>query len=208
VNSLEAELDNQKTEYENLAEISVELDNQNKELVNEVNEQNKKLDEYEAREELFDQYEYAIIREDGTRTDITYEEINTLESLAKERNMGDDAVDLVMAIAMTESDGIEDAKNPKSTATGFGGLLAGTAKYIYETELDSPEGTYNHSVMAKDGELNLQMSLCLVDVLAGINDRNPYETVKDYRGINDKPYFKKIDKYLETVDKSLYKLII
>lgn len=203
ITSLQTELENQKTEYEKLAKISVDLDTQNKELVDKINEQNEELEKYEARAELFDQYEYAIIREDGTRTDITYEEIDTLESLAKERDMGDDAVDLVMAIAMTESDGIEDAKNPESTATGFGGLLADTAKYIYETELDSPEGTYIHSTMAKNGELNLQMSLCYVDYLAERNGRNPVKTVNSYRGLKDSEYIAKINGYLKNVNKNL-----
>lgn len=203
VANLESELKNQKTEYEKLAKVSVDLDTQNKELVDQINSQNEELEKLEARAELYDKYEYAIVREDNTRTDITYEEIDTLESLAKERNMGEDAVTLVMAIAMNESDGIEDAKNPESTATGFGGLLAGTAEYIYETEMDNPEGSYNHKVMAKDGELNLEISLCLVDYLADLNDRNPIKTVNDYRGIKDKTYLSKLDKNLLKVNKTL-----
>ena len=203
VANLESELKNQKTEYEKLAKVSVDLDTQNKELVDQINSQNEELEKLEARAELYDKYEYAIVREDNTRTDITYEEIDTLESLAKERNMGEDAVTLVMAIAMNESDGIEDAKNPESTATGFGGLLAGTAEYIYETEMDNPEGSYNHKVMAKDGELNLEISLCLVDYLADLNNRNPIKTVNDYRGIKDKIYLSKLDKNLLKVNKTL-----
>ena len=208
VANLESELKNQKTEYEKLAKVSVDLDTQNKELVDQINSQNEELEKLEARAELYDKYEYAIVREDNTRTDITYEEIDTLESLAKERNMGEDAVTLVMAIAMNESNGIEDAKNPDSTATVFGGLLAGTAKYIYENEMDSPEGDYNHKVMAKDGELNLQISLCLVDYLADQNNRNPIRTVNNYRGLIDKAYLAKLDNNLAKVNKTLNKLNI
>lgn len=211
VTDLENQIDNQTTEYEKLAEVTAELDSQNKELVDQINSQSaelEKLEELETRAELYNKYEYAITREDGTRTDITYDDIATLESLAEEKGMGEDAVDLVMAIAMTESDGIEDAKNPESTATGFGGLLKDTAKYIYETELGSPEGTYNHSIMAKDGTLNLKMSLCLVDFLAEENNRNPIRTVNDYRGLNDKSYINKINKYLAKVNKNLGSLKI
>lgn len=198
------ELQNQLAE---ISSISVDLDEQNKKLVDQINETNSVLKRYEEREELFDQYEFAIIRQDKSRTDIKYSDIDTLESLALAKNMGPDAVDLVLAFAMNESEGYSKVKNPHSTATGLCGLLAGTAKYTYEIEMGNGKGTYHHS-MAYDGTLNLKMSLYYIDYLAKNNGRSTLKTIYSYRGATDQPYMIKLDRRLSTEGKSIYTIRI
>ena len=86
----------------------------------------KKVENLSNLEELFDKYEYAIIDKYENRTDITYEQILTLEDLVKEYPIND--TDLILSIIMTESRGIETAQNSESTAKGYGQLLNSTAK--------------------------------------------------------------------------------
>ena len=197
-----------KSQLQKVSEISIQLDKQNKELVDKINEQNETLNRYESRKELFDQYEYAIIRSNNTRTDIKYSDIDTLESLAKQKNMGPDAVDLVLAFAMNESEGYAHVKNPRSTATGLCGLLRGTAKFVYENEMGHGRGTYNHS-MAYDGTLNLQMSLYYIDYLARRNGRSSIRTINSYRGTSgDTWYLNKLNRRLSKTGKSIYTIKI
>lgn len=194
-------------EYEKVSTLSVVLDDQNKSLVKQINSLNKTLDEYEEREELFDKYEYALIREDGTHTDITYEEIQNLYNTAEELNMSEESICLILSVAMVESQGTESAKNTDTTATGLGQILSGTGKFVW-TDLMDNSGRYIHSSVASDGNTNLQMMAYLLNYLNDKYNGNVINVMKEYRGENDVKYFEKIDTYLDTAGLSLKSLSI
>lgn len=204
---LSSYFDELSEEYENVASMSVTLDDQNKELINKVNELNKTLNDYEKREELFDKYEYALIREDGTRTDITYEEINNLYNTAEELNMTEESISLILSVAMVESQGTESAKNNESTAVGLGQILSGTGKFVWSNLMDN-SGSYIHSSVASDGNNNLQMMAYYLNYLNNKYNGNTLNVIKEYRGENDIQYFKKIDGYLDTAGLDLKSLSI
>ena len=182
-----------------LSETVEELDQQNISLVKSNDEYFNLIQQYEEREELFDKYEYAIQRTNGTRTDITYDQLKTLELLAEEKDVD---TDLVLSITMVESSGIEDAVSTESTARGYGQILAGTGKMVYEKLMK--EGKYNHDY-ALNGNTNLRM---MVYYLRYLEDNNitMYATIKGYRGeggsiLDD--YIVKINNYLKYSGKSV-----
>lgn len=195
------------TLLQDIAEVANTLDEENIKLNNECVELQSTIKEYEEREELFDEYEYALIRNDGTRTDITYERLENLESLVEEKNLNKDTIDLVLGLSMTESSGNEDAKNAESTASGLGQILEGTGRYIYETLMGNGKGTYNHS-MALDGSLNLEMMTYYLAYLGDKYNNNISLVLNEYRGINDPPYFKKLNKYLARAGTSVSSISI
>lgn len=190
-----------------LSKVDVELDNQNAVLISDNKALKAKIDQYEEREELFDKYEYAIIRqEDGTRTDIKYSDIENIRQIAKEKGMSEDSIDLVLSLAMTESRGTEKAKNSSSTAKGLGQILDGTGKYVYENLLD--KGKYNSSV-AYDSKTNLEMMLALVDYLDDNANGNVNKVLNNYRGTTAPAAYKnKVNSYLANNDLSLNTLNI
>ena len=180
---------------QNMSEISVTLDNENKKLKETCKQQDEDLIKFEERTELYDKYEYAIVRSNGSRTDITYDELKTLEDLTNEKNMSKDVVNLVLALAMTESNGKENAKNTASTATGFGGFLSGTGEFVYK-ELMGKDANYAHNKTAKDGETNLQMMVYYIDHLNDTCKGNINSIIDSYRGLHDDKYYTSLNKYL------------
>ena len=181
-------------EIDKLSVVAGELDEQNSELIDTLKTQETELEELRERKELYEKYEYAFIREDGSRTDIKYEDIKTLEELAKEENLGEDAVAVVLAISRNESQGYANVKNPESSAAGLCGLLSSTAEYSYETLLENGAGSYK-SEYVYDSLTNLEMALAYVAYLKE-NTASNYELLVAYRGDdNDTSWFKKIQKY-------------
>ena len=207
LSAAETELAAKETALTEISLAAYELDKQVKDIYTVNQKQAEIIKTYETRDELFNHYEYALVRGDGTRTDIDYEDVSTLQSLAEEKNMGPDSVDLVLAIAMNESKGHEDVKNPVSTAAGLTGMLYGTARFVYEDEMGNGENSYEFD-MVYDGALNLQMSLTYVDYLASRNGRSVMATVNGYRGLHDPGYIKNLNRYLGTQNKSLYSIEI
>lgn len=191
-----------------MTQISKELDDQNKELVDLYNQNNQDIKILLARKELYDKYSYAIINsENGERTDITYNDIATLESLAQQKGMGKDAVDFILAVCMTESRGNTNAKNPSSTASGLGQLLYTTAKFVYEDLMGNGKNTYKSSY-AFDHSINIKMSLYYIDYLAKQNNRDTIKICVGYAGGYDKAWIDKVDSYLQDVGKSIYTIKI
>lgn len=184
-------------------EMIYTLDQENKSLASSNQQYFETIQLYEEREELFDKYEYAITRTDGTRTDLTYEQLSNVEELAEEQGVD---VDLVLSIVMTESNGVEDAKSSRSTAKGYGQILDGTGEFIWENLLDN--GTYKSSY-ALNGDYNLQMTTAYLGYLGDYWDQDIYMVIKNYRGEDGeilKNYMSKIDSYLETKNKTLDQL--
>jgi hypothetical protein len=181
-------------EIDQLSVVAGELDEQNSELVTTLKAQETELEELRERKELYEKYDYAFVREDGSRTDIEYDDIKSLEELAEEQGLGEDAVALVLAISRNESQGYAKVKNPKSSAAGLCGLLNSTAKYSYETLLANGKGSYK-SEYVYDTLTNLEMALAYVAYLKD-NTSSNYELLVAYRGDdNDTSWFRKIQKY-------------
>ena len=208
-NMLQSDYDNVTLDLVKMTEASVELDKQNKKLVDDINSQSEELESLRTRKELYDNYKYALIRDNGTRTDIKYDDIVTLEKLSDEKNMGDDAVTLTLAFSMTESQGTEKAKNPNSTASGTNQLLYSTAKHAYEDLMHNGKGTYKREY-AFDASLNTQMALEYINELSKTS-KNPSRIVWNYGGfaisnIDFGAYCKKLNHYLSKVGKNLNNL--
>lgn len=193
ISELNMKVADQQIDYTKLSKVASKLDNENSKLVATLSIQQQELDELKERQELYDKYEYALVRQDGSRTDIDYEDILTLEELAKEEGLGEDAVSLVLAISVNESRGYADVKNPNSTAAGLCGLLNSTAKYSWEVLMDNGKGSYK-SAYVYDPLNNLEMALEYVAYLKEHTDSN-YELLVAYRGKEDSAYIAAIKKY-------------
>lgn len=189
----------------NVSEIAYELDEENNQLVSQSNELQDQIDQFAEREELFDKYEWAILRSDDSRTDITYDRLTSLEELADERNLSEDTTNLVLALTMAESQGTEDAANSESTARGFGQLLQGTAKFVYEDLMENGKGSYNHD-MAFDGDTNFDMMVYYLDYLGVKYSDNIDLVLKEYRGGIDDGHSKKLNKYLTKAGTNLHSI--
>lgn len=194
--------------YNTLAELmadtsilAVELDDENSILKGRIDDLETALDTYYTRSELYDKYNWAMVRSDGSRTDIQYSQLLSLEELIEDKGMEPETLDLVLAIAMVESNGVEDAKNPESTASGFGGFLSGTGKFVY-TELMNND-SYNHSDVAMNGTDNLQMIVYYLDYLNDLYDGNLNEVIRNYRGLDSPSYKAQLNSLLEANDLSL-----
>lgn len=193
-----------ETNIASLTELTTELDEQSKSLAASNQEYYERIQVYEQREELFDKYEYAIVRSDGSRTDITYDQLIEVEEF--EEVKGVDA-DLVLSIAMVESQGTEKICNAKSSARGYGQILAGTGEYVYENLMC--QGKYDHSY-ALNGDTNLAMMVYYLEYL-GKNNSTMTGVIQGYRGEGEEilyDYMDKINGYLAKTGQSLASLHI
>lgn len=184
-----------------VSEIAYQLDQQNRTLNDDLNDALEKIKQYESREELFDSYEWALFRENGSRTDISYNDIVTLEELVDEKDLSDDTVDLVLAMAMTESNGNANARNISSSAVGLGQFLSGTGRFVYTSLMGND--VYNHQETASDSETNLEMMVYYLEYLDVKNNHNIERVISCYRGIESPSYKYKINSYLAKNDLSL-----
>lgn len=184
-----------------VSEIAYQLDQQNRTLNDDLNDALEKIKQYESREELFDSYEWALFRENGSRTDISYNDIVTLEELVDEKDLSDDTVDLVLAMAMTESNGNANARNVSSSAVGLGQFLSGTGRFVYTSLMGND--VYNHQETASDSETNLEMMVYYLEYLDVENNHNIERVISCYRGIESPNYKYKINSYLAKNDLSL-----
>lgn len=184
-----------------VSQIAYQLDQQNRTLNDDLNDALEKIKQYESREELFDSYEWALFREDGSRTDISYNDIITLDELVDEKDLSDDTVDLVLAMAMTESNGNANARNISSSAVGLGQFLSGTGRFVYTSLMGND--VYNHQETASDSETNLEMMVYYLEYLDVKNSGNIERVISCYRGIESPSYKYKINSYLAKNDLSL-----
>lgn len=189
-----------ETDYNSLLSVNSELDTQNKELATANDEYYDQLQDYKAREELYNKYEYAIYNDSGERTDISYDQLKTAEELMKAEGFND--AKLLFAMIMTESGGDAEAQNPSSSAKGYGQLINGTAKVCYEDFLGNGSGTYS-SDMALNGDTNIEMMVAYLAYLKDTNNGNVDSMINDYRGLNSSGYKSKINSYLTQVGTSI-----
>lgn len=186
---------------QNVAEVAVELDEQNKKIVDSSKRQARQLKRLQRRKRLMSNYEWALYDEEGIKTDISFEDIETLRSLCKKKNLSDDTVDLVLAIAMTESGGNAKCTNSTSTALGFGQFIEETGRITY-TFLMGHE-SYNHRNVALNGTTNLKMILYYLEYLDMETNGDIDKIIDRYRGLRSAGYKRKINKYLSNRNKSL-----
>lgn len=184
-----------------VSQIAYQLDQQNRTLNDDLNDALEKIKQYESREELFDSYEWALFRKDGSRTDISYNDIVTLEELVDEKDLSNDTVDLVLAMAMTESNGNANARNISSSAVGLGQFLSGTGRFVYTSLMGND--VYNHQETASNSETNLEMMVYYLEYLDVKNNHNIERVISCYRGIESPSYKYKINSYLAKNDLSL-----
>ena len=214
-NTLQATYDGMYDEYEDMYNYTLECEDtisQMYDILTEIEAENEslvesndyyvdQLDELTKRSELYDKYEYCITY-GGERTDITYDQLETVESLCEEKGVDED---LVLAIVMVESTGDETACNSSSSARGYGQFLKSTGEFVYEDLMNA--GTYNHDY-ALDGTTNLTMMVNLLEYMED-NTSSTTEMIKWYRGEGGSvltSYINKINSYLSQVGKSVYTL--
>lgn len=182
-----------------LNEISETLDSQNKELAASNEAYYTELETFRTREELYNKYEYALVNQ-GERTDITFEQLVTLEDLVEDSTYIKDP-DLILAIVMTESAGNENATNSVSTAKGFGQFLNSTSQFTYTKLLGRSNWTPS---VALNGDNNLEMMVAYIDYLYSVKGMDTMAVLRSYRGKEDiTDYVNTMNSYLKSVDKSV-----
>lgn len=198
-NVLVSHYDDFNNTIDELISISDELDKENQELAKTNDSYYEELLELRSRAELYDKYDYAIVDETGTRTDITYDELRTLEDLVNDSSINDE--DLFLSWIMTESGGKVDATSATSTAKGYGQFLNSTSKFVYTSLLGNTDWNSN---VAYDGECNLEMMVAYVDYLYKQSGGDLYQVIRCYRGKDDiSSYVAKINSFLAYKDKSV-----
>lgn len=185
---------------EDLREVSTILDNENKLLAEANDGYWEELEELRRRKELYEEFEWALVNH-GERTDITYEQLKTLPELLKDKKVNSEH--LVLAIAMTESKGKEDAQNMSSSAKGYGQFLNSTSKFVYTKLMGNSNWTPS---VALDGDVGLEMICEYINYLYENNGRDLTKTITAYRGVYDPGYLAKINQYLAKSNTSLSKL--
>ena len=188
-----------KSQTSGLMETVNELDSSNQSLKAENETMLEDLHKYEERAELFDKYEYAIYDDAGNRTDLSYEQIKSADTLMKEKGLD---TNLLLSLAMTESSGKANATSKISTARGYGQLLKGTATFVYQDIMNA--GYYSHD-MAYNPYTNIDIMANYLAYLKENND-NVYDLIYDYRGERDYPYLCKVGGYLRKGGTSLENL--
>lgn len=175
------------------ADMALKMDENNAELKGMLEQASKDMEIYRTREDLLNKYEYALYEPNKKRTDLTYEQLQSLQEYCEEKGYTTEMVDLVLAIAMKESTCHEKAMNPDSGASGYGQFLDSTAKFVY-TKLQGHD-TFTHED-SLDGEKSLKMIADYMAYLFTYHGNSMERAMVSYRGCYDEPYMAKIDSYL------------
>lgn len=181
-----------------MKDIAVTLQDENNKLLSSNKKMNKELKVLRERKELYDKYEYALVS-DGKRTDITYDQIKSLQQLLKDKKVND--TDLFLSWIMTESGGKEKCTSSYSTAKGYGQILDGTSKFVYKKVMKKKN--WNNSI-AYDGKKNMELMSHYVDYLYSTNNNSLIKTIKRYRGKeNVSGYVGRMNEYLKGTGKTV-----
>ena len=173
----------------------VELSDTNKSYVDELNE-------LRSRAELYDRYEYVLTNSYG-RTDLTYKEVQLGQDLMEAKGYDPE---LLFGTIYNESKGLSSAKNPNSTAAGYGQFLSATGKWIYEDYLQLGDD-YDHSVTPYDGETNIKMMVGYYDYLYKETGGDITSVVASYSGGGREyaqAYLNKIERTVNVTGSSVY----
>lgn len=182
------------------ADIAMTLDSELDQLKQDNLDLQDQLKEFEKRTELYDKYKNSLYYK-GKRNDITYDQLETLDTLCTAKGLGEDGADLILAIALTESHGKEKAENPTSTAKGYGQFLSGTGNFVY-TKLMGRSG-YVHSEHALNGDINIEMMVYYIDYLNKKYNEDIDAVLDSYAGGRSSGWRAEIDGYLSNKGKSI-----
>lgn len=175
------------------ADMAIKMDESNAELKGMLEQAEKDMEIYRTREDLLNKYEYALFEPNKKRTDLTYEQIISLQDYCEEKGYTTEMVSLVLAIAMKESTCHEKAVNGESGASGYGQFLESTGRFVY-TKL---QGHNSYTLDdALDGDKSLKMVSDYMAYLYEYHGNSMEKAMISYRGCYDEPYMKKIDEYL------------
>ena len=185
-----------------MVEVSAELYSDREDLVACNREITKELNEFKEREELYDKYEFALYY-DGEKTDITFDQLRYLEEIIADSSFSEP--EFLLAWIMTESHGNTYAKNPHSTAKGYGQFLDGTSKSVWTNILGYNEKEWSADI-AYDGYTNLELMVAYTDYLYSkhhsfmgmMYSYTGYDSEAGLRG-----YLSKLNEYLKLADKSV-----
>lgn len=189
--------------YNLLIDVSKISDKLNKEvstLKKTIKNKDKSLRRFEKREELLTQYEWALYNEERERTDISYKDIESLQNLIKKKHLNEDTIDLILALAMTESNGDAECTSNESTATGLNQFIQETGEFVYKQLMGNQ--WYSHSI-TKDPSTSLTMTAYYLEWLNMEEKRNIDSIIDRYRGIKSPEYKKRVNSYLLKNNKSL-----
>lgn len=183
----------------NIIELQSTIEDLNKQLQHVSNVNHSYVDELNklrARKELYNKYEYAVLDEEGKRTNLTYEEIELGEQLMKEKGYDPH---LMFGTIMVESNGNPNDVNSQSGATGYGQFLDETARFTWITLMDNKS---YHSDIRKDGTSNIKMMASYYDYLYN-KFGNTFGVIKSYSGNSTdsgaQRYLNRINKYTTKV---------
>lgn len=183
-----------------VSEIAIALDDSNAELLNTNAGLNEILNGTQDRLEVYEKYNYAFVREDGSRTELRYDQVKSLQEMAEEKGMTDESIDLILSIVMTESNGIEAIKSENSSATGYGQFLSSTGEFVWERLMGNENYTHD---LAENGDINLTMMVEYLCYLDNKYNGNMNLIINEYRGIDSISYKEKINQYLSCSNNSL-----
>ena len=198
-----------KSEYEELYNVSKQVNETNKELLGEIEqldadnvailEENEKLSDMVN---VYEEYKVFMYRDDysGRRTDCSYELLTYLDNLIEGHCI--DNLAFYCSWIMIESTWTNHDYNPRSTAYGLPQFLSSTGRWIYEGELGYGPGTYDHE-MVTDPYVSLPMMVKYLDILCSSYEGDLRKVIDSYRGLHDVPYLNKFDRYLAMFDMSI-----
>lgn len=203
-NELYAAIDNM-TELETTAK---EINEINKDLLKKNKESNDLLDtmstyiqSLETELKYYKDFEVFMFDTSGKRSDCTYEYLEYLDSLIKEKSVNNLA--FYCSWIMIESEWHHDDKNPKSSASGFPQFLSGTGKWVYEELMGKGKGTYNHKIHPFEPLTSLEMMVTYVEKLMEQHKGNLHKVIDSYRGLHDTPYLNRFNHYLAFFDTNI-----
>ena len=192
-----------KEENKTLTAKVNELSSSNNTLMLSAVEMARDLEVYKAREELYDKYSYAIIDPDrGTRTDITYEQLERIEDILEEHDINPK---MATSIIMTESRGVADATS-ETGAKGLAQVTSSTGKMVW-TNVMGKSGTPD----LYDPDTNINI---MCNYLVYLKDRkgSVYDVLDSYRGVHSQGYINTVNKWckyggtdLDEINKECYK---
>ena len=196
IKEADEELENRKSEIDKLY-------NDNKSMKEEIDEFDSDIQDLKDRVEKYEQYDYALFNKyTGERNDLNYDYIKLLEELTLYKPVND--IDLYLSWINIESEGIASAKNPNSTAKGFGQFLDSTSQSVYNTYLvDKYQLEWYPNIVIDHPDIALDMMVEYVNYLYIECGRSIPDVIDCYRGLHDTPYLNALNKLLANNGKSI-----
>lgn len=134
----------------------------NLELQKDYKSLEKKYKKLSKRKELYDKYGYAIIDEDGSRTDLDYDSLKYGAKLMEEKGYNPH---ILFSMGMVESNFRTHVTMESSGAAGFLQITPGTGKFIYENLMGKPVGSYHKNTTPYDSKKNIELAVTYLDYL-------------------------------------------